>query len=179
LGIGDSTAIWFVQTLYNEIRLIDYYETSGEGLPYYRRYLDGKEYNYGSHYAPHDIEVRELGSGRSRLEIARSLGIDFQVIQKLRVEDGIEAARAVFPRCWFDKEKCEQGLDALASYRKEWDVKRQEFKQRPYHDWASHAADAFRYFAIGHRDARTPQKRQRYDMRYRNKIARPQNWKMA
>lgn len=179
LGIGDSTAIWFTQTNYNEIRIIDYYETSGEGLPYYRRYLDGKEYNYGTHYAPHDIEVRELGSGRSRLEIARSLGIDFQVIPKLRVEDGIEAARAVFPRCWFDKERCAQGLDALMSYRKEWDIKRQEFKQRPYHDWSSHAADAFRYFAVGHRDARTPHKRERYNTRYANRIVRPQNWKMA
>lgn len=162
LGIGDATAIWFTQTHFNEVRFIDYYETSGEGLPHYKRVLEGRKYLYGKHYAPHDIEVKELGTGRSRLETARSLGITFQVLPKLRVEDGIEAARNIFPRCWFDKTKCARGLDALASYRKEWDEKRQEFKNHPYHDWASHGADAFRYFAIGHRDARVPKPVDRY-----------------
>jgi len=178
LGIGDSTSIWFTQTHMNQIRLIDYYETSGEGLPYYKKYLDGKPYNYGAAYAPHDIEVRELGTGKSRLEIARSLGIDFRIIPKLSIDDGIEAARAIFPRCWFDRKKCEQGLDALSSYRKEWDSKRNEFKQRPYHDWSSHGADAFRYLAVGHRDGRIPVQRGRYNMR-RSGISRPQNWKIA
>lgn len=179
LGIGDSTAIWFVQTAFNQVRLIDYYETSGEGLPHFKTVLDKKPYIYGSHYAPHDIEVRELGSGKSRREIARSLGIDFRVVPKMKVEDGIEAARAIFPRCWFDKTKCEQGIDALASYRKEWDAKRDEFKQRPYHDWTSHAADAFRYFALGHRDARVPEHRKRYKVRYGNRYTHKQNWKIA
>ncbi len=165
LGIGDSTAIWFTQTHLNQVRVFDYLEATGEGLPYYARELNRKGYQYAAHHAPHDIGVRELGSGRSRLETARELGIHFNVLPKLRIEDGIDAARAIFNRCWFDAVKCERGLEALAQYHKEFDDKRDEYKNRPYHDWSSHAADAFRYLAIGHRDAVLPQSRDRYARR--------------
>ncbi len=165
LGIGDSTAIWFTQTYLNQVRVIDFLEATGEGLAYYARELNRKGYEYSSHNAPHDIEVRELGTGRSRLEMARELGIHFNVLPKLRVEDGIEAARSLFPRCWFDTEHCRRGLEALANYHKEFDDKRDEFKNRPYHDWSSHAADAFRYLAVGHRDAELPRSKDRYAKR--------------
>lgn len=165
LGIGDSTAIWFTQTHLNQVRVFDYLEDEGEGLPFYARELNRKGYQYAAHYAPHDIEVRELGSGRSRLETARELGIHFNVLPKLRIEDGIDAARAIFNRCWFDAVKCARGLEALVQYHKEFDDKRDEYKNRPYHDWSSHAADAFRYLAIGHRDAILPQSRDRYARR--------------
>jgi hypothetical protein len=152
LGINDSMTIWFTQTVSrNEIRIIDYYENSGEGLAHYAKYLQSLPYIYSIHHAPHDIEVRELGTGRSRREVAREYGLDFDVVPNLSLEDGIEAARTFMARCWFDKTKCERGLNALRNYRKEWDDKREVFKLRPVHDWSSHAADAFRYLAVGHR----------------------------
>lgn len=149
LGIGDATAIWFSQIVGQEFRLIDYYEASGEGLAHYIKVLQDKPYIYGYHNAPHDIEVRELGSGVSRREMALKLGINFRVVKNIKIEDGINAVRAIFNQCWFDKEKCKQGLDALRNYHKEFDEKRRTFQKHPFHDWSSHGADAFRYFAVG------------------------------
>ena len=144
LGIGDTTAIWFVQRIGREVRVIDFYEMSGEGFPHYAKILQGKPYVYGRHIAPHDIAVRELSSGRSRLEIAESLGIKFDVAPRLPVDDGINAVRVMLPRCWFDAERCKGGLDAMRMYRKDYDEKLKVFRDRPLHDWSSHAADAFR-----------------------------------
>src|SRR5512135_7100 len=154
LGIGDSTAIWFTQSVGREVRVIDYYEASGEGLPHYAKKLQELPYVYASHNAPHDIEVRELGSGRSRKETASALGIAFKVVPQLGLEDGIEAARSFLSRCWFDQDKCRRGLDALASYHKAYDEKLKDWKSYPQHDWSSHAADAFRYLAVGHKTAK-------------------------
>ncbi len=145
LGIGDSTAIWFAQRTGNEIHLIDYLETSGESLAYYVKQLSEKAYNYGRHIAPHDITTRELGTGKSRLEVARELGIDFEVCPKLEVDHGIEAVRNNLDKCYFDKNKCKYGIDCLRQYRKQFDDRMQTFKNKPLHDWASHGADAFRY----------------------------------
>lgn len=148
LGVGDSTAIWFSQsTRGGEVRLVDYYEASGEGLPHYAKVLKDKGYTYGTHWAPHDIQVRELGSGRSRLETAQSLGINFQVAPNIPLEDGIHAARMLMPRCWFDANRCKAGLEALQHYRRDYNTRLNEFKAIPVHDWASHGADAFRYLA--------------------------------
>lgn len=152
LGVGDSTAIWFYQVLGQEIRIIDFHEDSGEGLPYYAKILDQKDYKYGEHWAPHDIQVRELGSGKSRIETAKMLGIQFRIVPNLSIDDGINAVRNTIPRCWFDAKKCELGLQALRNYRKEYDDRRQEYKPRPLHDWSSHAADAFRYLSVSLRD---------------------------
>lgn len=149
LGMSDSTSIWFFQTPGTELRVIDYFEASGEPLSFYAKVLQDKGYIYGQHIGPHDLEVRELGTGKSRIEVARSLGITFRVARNLPVNDGIQAVRNMFPRFYFDEQKCKQGLEALHSYRKEWDDKRQEFKPHPLHDWSSHAADALRYFAVG------------------------------
>jgi len=150
LGIADYTCIWFFQTSPGgEIRVIDYLEDHGEGLQYYARVLDKKGYKYGRHIAPHDIKVRELGTGKSRLEIAKSLGIDFTVARNLPIMDGIDAARAIIPRCWFDREKCKDGIEALKQYRKEYSDRLSTFSNHPLHDWASHGADAFRILAVG------------------------------
>lgn len=157
LGVGDATAIWFFQTLGPEIRIIDYYEESGEGLPHYAKVLDEKGYKYGEHWAPHDIQVRELGSGKSRIETAKMLGIKFNIVPNLSIDDGINAVRNTIPRCWFDAKACELGLQALRNYRKEYDDRRQEYKPRPLHDWSSHAADAFRYLAVCLRDKKKAQ----------------------
>lgn len=152
LGIGDSTVIWFTQTVGKEIHVIDYYENNGEGLPHYAKYLQSLPYVYGRHNAPHDIEARELGTGKSRLEVAKTLGIAFKVVPNLSVDDGIEAVRGILNRCWFDKAKCKTGLHALREYHKEYDEKKKVFKSYPCHDWSSHAADAIRYFAVGFKD---------------------------
>lgn len=151
LGVGDATTIWFVQTVGQEIRLIDYYEASGEGLPHYAAVLQARGYLYGRHVAPHDIQVRELATGRSRLEVAESLGIRFEIAPQVPVEDGIHAARMILPRCWFDETKCKAGLEALQNYRRDFNSRLNEFKATPVHDWSSHGADAFRYFAVSHR----------------------------
>lgn len=157
LGVGDATGIWFFQVHATEIRVIDYYEASGEGLGYYAKYLAGKPYVYKEHIMPHDIRVRELGTGKSRYETAQTLGIKPIVIcPSLPIDDGINAVRSLFSKIYIDKKKCEQGLEALRSYRKEYDDKRKEYKNRPYHDWTSHAADAFRMFAVGYKASHKP-----------------------
>ena len=148
LGIGDSTAIWFAQRIGEEIHLIDYYENSGESLAHYADVLEEKGYAYERHIAPHDIMARELGTGKSRFEVSQDLGIDFEVAPKLEVDHGIESVRNALPHCWFDREKCKLGLDALRQYRKQWDEKNQVFKNKPLHDWCSHAADSFRYGCV-------------------------------
>ena len=145
LGLKDSTAIWFVQRLQSQLRVIDYYENSGEGLDFYADVLDSKPYKYDRHIAPHDIKVRELGAyGKSRLETALELGISFDIAPKLSIEDGIEMVRKTLPQCYFDKNKTYQGTEALKAYQKKWDERNQCFKNRPTHNFASHPSDAFR-----------------------------------
>lgn len=165
LGVGDSTAIWFAQIIGSERRIIDYYEASGEGLQHYAAMLDKRGYKYGRHLAPPDIEVRELGSGRSRKEIAAGLGIKFEVVKNLRLEDGINSTRMLLPTCWFDETKCSAGIEALQNYRWDFNQRLDEFKSSPVHDWASHGADAFRYLALGLR-AQPSAKPLNYNMKW-------------
>lgn len=154
LGVGDSTAIGFFQFAGLEIRMIDYFEASGEGLNFYINMLRDRNYTYAQHFAPHDIQVRELSTGKSRLEIARELGIDFDIAPNLPIDDGINAVRQRFPRMYFDKDKCSAFLNAISQYQKEWNEKMGDFKDKPLHDWTSHAADMLRYFAVS--DITTP-----------------------
>jgi hypothetical protein len=154
LGVGDSTAVWFTQTIGRAIHVIDFYEARGEGLPHYCKILTSKGYLYGDHNAPHDIEVRELGSGKSRREVAWDLGLNFRVVPKLPVEDGIHAAQMLLPRIWFDREKCKHGLECLRQYHRAYNERTRSFRASPVHDWSSHAADAFRYLAVGIREDR-------------------------
>lgn len=151
LGMNDSTVIWFAQRHKGQIRLIDFYENAGEGLDHYANILESKGYKYNRHIAPHDIKVRELGAyGKSRLETALELGISFEVAPKLSLEDGIEAVRKSLSNCWFDKNKCHYGMECLKSYQKKWDDINQCFRNRPIHNFASHAADAFRTGIVGY-----------------------------
>ncbi len=148
LGISDAFAVWFFQFVGREVHFIDYKEYAGAGLPEVFRELQRLPYTYGDHIAPHDIRVRELGTGVSRIETARTLGVSYKIARNLPVMDGIDAVRLFLPRCYFDKEKCWCGIEALRSYRSEWDdVKRIE-SIKPLHDWASHGADALRYVAV-------------------------------
>lgn len=160
LGIGDAMAIWFVQRHGPQIRCIRYYENTGFGLDHYINHMwklrDEQGYLFGQHYAPHDIEVRELGTGKSRKEVARELGVDFTTAPKLPVDDGINAVRSALSQFWFDEENCSRGIDALRSYQKEEDEAHSDgvvkfYRDRPLHNWASHGADAARTGITGHR----------------------------
>jgi len=152
LGVGDSTSIWFAQFYGKEVRLIDYYESSGVGLDHYVQLLNSKGYTYGNHILPHDVRVRELGTGKSRLETLGTLGVrPITIAPQLMVDDGIQAARSMIASCWFDEIKCSRGIDCLGQYHRDYDEKNQTFKGNPVHDWASHGADAFRYLATGHK----------------------------
>jgi len=157
IGVGDSTAIWFVRQVGTEYHVIDYYENSGEGLRHYMKVLKDKGYTYSEHWGPHDIENREFGSdAKSRKDIAKEgyvidgdkYSIRFQVVPKTGVDTGIEAAREILPLCVFDESKCEEGIGHLENYRKEWDENRGCWKDKPLHDKTSHGSDAFRYFAV-------------------------------
>lgn len=149
LGRNDTTAIWFMQQIGRENRFIDFYENNGEGLAHYAKVLKDKDYVYGKHYLPHDVEVTELTTNKSRKETLESFGIKPLVVVK-RVSDineGIELTRQKLPTCYFDEARCKEGLRALENYQKEWDDKRQVFRSYPLHNWASNPADAFRQFA--------------------------------
>lgn len=157
LGMADSTSIVFwQQSPGGEIRVIDYYEASGYGLDHYVRALRDKPYTYGKHYAPHDIQVRELGTGKSRMEVAFALGIRFDLAPNVSIADGINAVRMMIPKCLFDSVKTANLLEAVRLYREKRDAKR-NISFGPLHDWTSHAADCMRYMAVSIR-AHTPQR---------------------
>ena len=156
LGIDDSMSVVFAQQHGQEVRIIDYYEASGEGLPHFISEIKNKPYSYDSHNAPWDIEVRELTTGKTRRETARSLGINFRVGKKVnKKEEAIEQARQLLSRTWMDRRKCEKLISALRNYHKEYDDKNQVFKARPVHNWASHGADSFMELAMSIRPERT------------------------
>jgi phage terminase large subunit len=154
LGLNDQTVIWFFQAVGREIHLIDYIENSGQPLVWYAGEVHKRGYVYGEHILPHDSEARELQTNRSRTETLRGLNLNVRVLraagaERVLVADGINAARSILPRCWFDKTKCAKGIEALKAYRREWDEQKKTFHDRPLHDWASDPADAFRYLALG------------------------------
>ncbi len=152
LGMDDATGIWFFQVQSGgQWRILEYVEDSGQGLAHYIKLLQEKPYVYGRHIAPHDIRVRELGTGLSRLEMAKQLGIRFDVAPSLHLADGINAVRVALPKMWFDNHKCAIGLRALRQYRRQWRPRQEVYATNPLHDWTSHAADALRYAVIGFR----------------------------
>jgi len=148
LGVRDSTTIIFFQNVGATIRIIDCYEKNKEGLEHYIKVLESKPYIYGKHIAPHDIAVREFGTGMTRLEKARQLGIRFIVAPDISIVDGIEAVRTTLPKCWFDENNCKSLIKALENYRQEYDAKRKVYKNQPLHDIFSHFSDSFRYLAV-------------------------------
>ncbi|HBW1670563.1 TPA: terminase [Klebsiella pneumoniae] len=157
IGVGDSTAIWFVREVGEEFHVIDYYENSGEGLRHYMKVLKDRGYEYGEHWGPHDIENREFAAdAKSRKELAREgyeidgrvYSMNFRVVPKAGIDTGIESVREILKSCVFDEEKCAVGISHLEGYRKEWDDKRGCWKDKPLHDFTSHGADSFRYFAV-------------------------------
>lgn len=155
LGRNDSTSIWFMQVVGREHHFIDYYENRLVDLDHYIRVLKDKDYNYGTHYLPHDVEVTELGSNRgSRKDILVSGGVrPIKVVPRIaNINDGIERTRQCFDSCWFDAEKCEQGIDALSNYQYLFDEQYNTHRKSPLHNWASNGADAFRQYAQGYKE---------------------------
>ena len=162
LGIGDSTAIWFWQAHLNELRVIGFYEANGHGLDHYAKVIHAKPYKVEADYVPHDARVRELGTGRTRVETMQTLGLKPRLVPAHKVMDGINALRVMFPRTYWDREACKDGLEALRQYRADYDEKARVFRDSPKHDWTSHASDAARYMAMAWREmkpeVRTPEK---------------------
>lgn len=149
LGMNDTMEIIFAQCVGDEIRIIDYYSNNGKTLDHYIKYIKEKPYTYSFHFGPHDLRVRELGAG-SRLEYARKLGVNFTMLPRvINKEDSINAARSILPRCMFNIDKCSKLIEALKSYTKKWDEKRQCFCDTPLHNWSSNPADAFQCLAMG------------------------------
>lgn len=150
LGMRDAFAVWLLQEHFTggQVRAIDYREFHGRGLPQVQAEIAALGYRPQRWIFPHDIAVRELGTGRSRIEIARELGMDPDKAADMSREDGIEAVRATIPLMVFDRKRCgEVAIDALRQYRYEWDEELQVMSREPVHDWTSHCADALRTYA--------------------------------
>jgi len=159
LGIGDATAIWCAQIVGREIHLIDYYEGSSPPLQHYCEWLDSRPYRYAEDILPHDARARELGTGKTREEVLRANGRKVRILPAQSVEDGINAARLLMGRAWFDADQCKRGIECLTHYRRDYNDRLGEFKAAPVHDWASHGADGFRCLAMGLREqVRMPMK---------------------
>lgn len=137
LGVRDTTAIIFFQSIGQTVRIIDCYEKSKEGLEHYIKVVNSKPYSYGRHFAPHDIAVTEWGSGLSRIEKAKQLGLQFVTASNISIEDGIETVRSSFAKIWIDEVKCKQLIKSLENYRQEYDSKRRVYRGCPLHDWSS------------------------------------------
>jgi phage terminase large subunit len=149
LGYGDSTAVWFVQAYPWEYRCIDYLEGDRLPLAHYQKQLQLKPYVYEAHCLPHDAQAKQLGTGKSVQELMVSAGFKVRIVPKLSILDGINAARTIFPQVWFDVDRCADGIQALRHYRWAPPGTLGIQKREPLHDWASNAADGFRYFAVG------------------------------
>lgn len=173
LGRNDTNAIWFHQRFGLQNRFIDYYENRGHSLAHYAKVLKDRGYTYGRHYLPHDASVSDISreDNLSRAEVLESHGLrPVEIVPRIQERnEGIEMTRQALASCWFDREKCDQGIKAIDAYQREWDDKVGDFKDQPLHNWASNAADALRQFAQGYR----AQPQQRADRRKRT------NWMTA
>lgn len=151
LGMSDSMALWCFQVSPGKLHIVDFYQASGHGFEHYTDWLNERGYN-GTDYVPHDAKVRELGTGRSRIETLIQLKRKPRLVPNLKLMDGINSARLVIPRARFDKTRCAAGIEALREYKCEWDQEARVFKKTPAHDWASHPADSWRYLSLAYRD---------------------------
>ena len=155
LGHTDDTAIWWYQVIAGEIHIVDFFALSGGTIEEFVSKIKEKPYNYGKHYLPHDARARTLASGGKSVieQMAVHLGINnLAIVPSLTVQDGIQAVRMALPRCWFDADKCADGIEALRQYQREYDEDKKAFRQTPKHDWTSHPADAMRMLAISWRE---------------------------
>ena len=162
LGFNDSTSIWWFQVVYGEIRVLDHHSSNGQAVPYYTGLIAQKEdefgYKYGYHYLPHDARAKTLASGGKSIieQISAKINIKhLKIVPNLSLQDGIQATRLALTRTWFDN-RCEEGIECLRQYQREWDDDKKCFRDRPKHDFTSHSADAFRYLSIVWKDEDSP-----------------------
>ena len=162
LGFNDSTSIWWFQVVYGEIRVLDHHSSNGQSVPFYTMLIQQKEdefgYKYGYHYLPHDARAKTMASGGKSIIEQFATKIDIKhlkIVPNLSLQDGIQATRLALTRAWFDN-RCEEGIECLRQYQREWDDDKKVFRDRPKHDWTSHSSDAFRYLSIVWKDEETP-----------------------
>lgn len=155
LGRNDATAIVFVQTIGKEIRIINYFENNGEDVAYYAKTLDEYGYRYGTMYLPHDATHSRMESRKTIQKQFEEAGFTTRIVKKSSINNGIQQLRKMFPRLWFDEEKTKYLLKAMENYHKEYDEVAKVFKDKPRHDWSSHACDAMRYLAVGYQETQT------------------------
>jgi hypothetical protein len=150
LGVRDDTAIWWFQTVGSQCFLLDTYSASGVGVEHFAEVIEQKKQRYGwldgNDYVPHDAKIKEWGTGRTRVETMQSLGLHPMLVPLASIGDGINAVRRVLPLCVFHP-RCEEGVNALEQYRREWNDETKSFRASAVHDWTSHYADAFRYLS--------------------------------
>jgi hypothetical protein len=154
LGYSDDTTIWFYQVVHGEIRLLDYHSSNGQNIPYYVDVIKSRHYIYGTHWLPHDARAKTLASGGKSIIEQLSEKIDiksFRIVPSLSLQDGIQAVRMALTRSWFDI-GCDEGIECLKQYQREYDDDKKMFRDKPRHDWTSHGADAFRMLAIAWRE---------------------------
>jgi len=157
LGYSDDTAIWFFQVVHGEIRCLDYHSSNGQPVAFYAGIIQSREkergYVYGTHWLPHDARARTLSSNRSVIEqLGDKIPLkNIKIAPNLKLQDGIQASRLALTRTWFDH-KCNDGIECLRQYQREYDEDKKVFRDKPRHDWTSHGADAFRYLALTWKD---------------------------
>lgn len=149
LGYGDSTSIFLFQLEGKEIHILEYIEGSNEPLTYYLKMLRQKDYIYGTHLVPHDAAHHEYSSGLTRIETARKNGFNLSLVPMLSIDEGIDATRYLFPRMWFDEQKCALAITHLDNYKRAWNAKQGCWGSRPLHNESSHCADALRSLSTG------------------------------
>lgn len=164
LGYSDDTAIWWFQVVHGEIRLLDYHSSNGQPVAFYSGIIQSREkergYVYGTHYLPHDARAKTLASNKSIIEqLSDKIPLKcLKIVPSLSLQDGIQATRLALTRAWFDH-KCEDGIECLRQYQREYDEDKKVFRDKPRHDWTSHGADAFRMLSIAWREeAKLPHK---------------------
>lgn len=149
LGMRDAAVAGFFQIeSRSEIHVIDYIEKTGMTIPQTCAEFQNRGYVYSNVYLPHDGKVRESQTGKTRVEAFQELGFQVRLVPNVPIMDGVNALRALFPRLWFDKVKCERLIHCLTNYHKRWDPKRACYEEKPFHDWSSNAADMMRYAAL-------------------------------
>ena len=151
LGYSDDTAIWWYQVVHGEIRILEYHSSNGQPVAYYTGLIQSKDYIYGTHWLPHDARAKTLASGGKSIieQISNKIPLEsLKIVPNLSLQDGIQASRLALMRAWFDADKCQDGLECLRQYQREYDEDKKMFRDKPRHDWTSHGADAFRMLSI-------------------------------
>jgi hypothetical protein len=158
LGYSDDTSIWWYQVVHGEIRVLDYHSSNGQPIAFYTGIIQARErehnYKYGVHWLPHDARAKTLASGGKSIIEQLSVKIpleNMKIVPSLSLQDGIQASRLALMRAWFDT-KCEDGIECLRQYQREYDEDKKVFRDKPRHDWTSHGSDAWRMLSIAWRE---------------------------